>query len=282
MTKEITILELESRNYDSKNITNYILHGICSICNNNFTYSSVKHFLRSRKNKQDKKDKWKTCPKCWHCVNTSLDSNWIENNRNAQFIAQNKPEQKIKNAVGVSKSWDDKRREKASIHLKNRWKNDEDFAKKAISNINWTQNKNEYYRVMMSKSIHSGGNRGIYNNIQYESCLELSYILWCLSNNISIIRFNLSPIEYLDENSKIRVYLPDFIINNNTIVEIKGLGMYYQKNIERIPLKFNALKKWCEDNSFSCIMLLSSDDILKINYKKARNIHREIKKEKNN
>jgi len=76
--------------------------------------------------------------------------------------------------------------------------------------------------------------------------------------------------------------MPDFIIDNNTIVEIKGLGMYYQKNVERIPLKFNALKKWCKDNSFSCVMLLSSDDILKTNYKKARKLHREIKEENNN
>jgi len=61
MKKEITILELESRDYNCKNITNYKLHGICSMCNISFTYYSVKHFLRNRKNKVDKKDKCRWC-----------------------------------------------------------------------------------------------------------------------------------------------------------------------------------------------------------------------------
>lgn len=275
----ISFTDLEKRNYNPKNISNFkLINGICIRCNNSFEYSKVKKFLRSRKKSGVDIKLWNTCSSCWHKIQTSENPIWITNNIANQFIAQNKPEQKLKNAIGVAKSWTKERRIKNSQYLKDRWKNDESFAKHALENISWTQQNDGRYDRIIKLSLGSGGLKGIYNNIRYESALELSYILYCIDNNILIKRYDLSPIPYIDENNKQRLYIPDFIIDNNTIVEIKGYGLYYTKNFERNNIKFDTLKKWGIQNNFNIRLLLSTDKILKQNYNKARKLHHENKK----
>jgi len=279
----ITLKELISRNYDTSKISNAkLIECKCVRCSKEFEYVGVKHFMKNRKNKPDKKHLWNTCQKCWLNINTCEDNEWVKRNSEAQLIAQNKPEQKKKNADGVSKSWTKERKLAASNFLKDRWNNDPEFARKGLENINWTQTNNARYQEIMSKSWGSGGLKGIYKNIIYDSALELSFILWCEENLIPIKRYDLEAISYIAEDNKNRVYIPDFIINNDTVVEIKGLGLYYKKNFARNQIKLQVLKDWTVKNNMNYRFLLSTDIILKTNYKRAAKLHHEIKKQKEN
>jgi hypothetical protein len=275
--KTITFEELQSREFSTKGISNYELSGKCEICNQNFKYSAVKKFMQNRKSH---KELWQSCSKCWFITKTSNSPEWIEKNRQAQLIAQNKPEQKRKNALAVSKSWTEARKKDAKKFLEDRWKNDPVFVKKALKNIQWTNGEDiKKFNECMHKSIGSGGLKGEYKGLQYDSALELSYIMWCEDRGIKIERYNLSPIIYKDENKKSRTYVPDFIINEDTVVEIKGLRLYYAKNYNRNILKIKSAKKIY---SYKYIIIFSDDEILKINYRKARSWHHENKVKKNN
>lgn len=277
--KIIDFDEFKKRDFDQTMISNHKLtNGVCVRCGGLFSYSCVKKFLRNRKNKKHLKDKWQTCQKCWLVINTSEDKKWIEKNRQAQLIAQNKPEQKLKNAQGVSRSWTKDRRKKASDALKEKWKNDEHFAKQGLKNISWTQTIDDRHEEIQRKAIGSGGLKGIYNNIRYDSALELSYLLWCEDNSIEIKRYDLEPINYKAEDGKNRKYIPDFIESRNIIVEIKGSGLYYRKNYQRNLLKMQALK----NNGAKYKILFEKDHPVKYNYKKARRLHHEIKKKEKN
>lgn len=267
--KQITYEDLKLRKFDKFKISNYKLIGICCRCNKEFEYSAVKNFLQSRLNNTKQKHNWQTCSKCWLKINTVENPKWIEKNRQAQLIAQNKPEQKKKNAQGVSKSWNKTRREKASKLLKEKWK-EKEFANKALKNLQWTQTNNQKFYKILKKSIGSGGLKGYYHNIYYDSALELSYLFWCFDNHIKVKRYNLDPIEYVFNNKK-KLYFPDFIENDCTIVEIKGLGLYYHKNYYQNIAKIEAAKNYFD----SYKVLFANDLILKTNYKKARNWHHE-------
>jgi hypothetical protein len=226
--------------------------------------------MKNRKNKLDKKFLWETCQKCWLIINTIEDPNWIKKNSESQIISQNKPEQIKRNRDGVRKSWDANRRNKASNLLKKKWKNDEAFAKNALKNLNCYNNA--------KIGFGTGGLKGYYNQIYYDSALELSFILWCEKNNINIQRYSKEPIEYIDENGDIRKYYPDFIINTNEIVEIKGSGLWYRKNYQRNILKIEAAKKKFD----SFIIIFDNEESVKKYYKTARKIHNETYNKENN
>jgi|LakMenEpi03Aug12_release.lakeMendotaPanAssembly.Ray.scaffolds.fasta_scaffold111579_2 hypothetical protein len=277
----ISLNDFRLLNYNSNGISNFkLINGICTKCNSDFSYSTIYKFIRNRINKINKKHLWDTCQKCWHLINTVEDQYWMENNSKIQSKIQSSEEQKRKNSIGVSKSWTHDRRKKTSEWLKERWKNDDKFRKKALNNLQWTQINDNRRDKILKGSLGKGGLKGIYNDIYYDSALELSYILYCIDNQIEIIRYNIQPIHYLDENKKDRVYIPDFIINNDTIIEIKGYGIYYQKNYERSILKIESLKSWSSKNGFKYQIIFNTEDILKKNYKKARKIHHENKNKK--
>lgn len=264
----ITFEDLKNQDYNTKLISNKKLCGTCKKCKQNFIYSQVKKFLRNRLNKPEKINLWETCQKCWLKINTCEDENWIKKNSNAQKIVQNTPEQLQKNRDGVRKSWDGERRKKASNLLKEKWKNDEAFARKSLSNLN----KNN-----VKIGFGNGGLKGFYNNIHYDSALELSFIIWCLNEKIKIKRYDRDGIVYTDENGVKRNYYPDFIINNNDIIEIKGSGLWYRKNYKRNILKSDAAKAKFD----SYIVIFDKDEVVKKYYKTARNIHNETYKKEN-
>lgn len=62
---------------------------------------------------------------------------------------------------------------------------------------------------------------GYYNGIRCDSSWELAFVVYCIENNIPIKR-NTERFEYIVDN-KIHYFIPDFIINDSEIVEIKGL-----------------------------------------------------------
>ena len=102
--------------------------------------------------------------------------------------------------------------------------------------------------------------------------------MWCEHNGIKIRRYDQEPIEYIDENTQSRKYYPDFIINNNDIVEIKGSGLWYRKNYNRNLLKIEAAKKRFD----SFVVIFDQDECVGKYYKTARKIHNETYKKENN
>jgi len=268
--KNITFKFLENNNFKFKGFSNTPIKDQCITCQKIFEYKKLKKFLRNRLSLPT--SKWCQCHKCFLKFRTINNPEWMESNRKAQLIAQNKPEQKKKNALGVSRSWDNKRKKKASIYLKNRWKTDQKFAEKARSNlkINDTQHIKNTFGI--------GGLKGFYNEIYYDSALELSYLLWCEQLSIPIKKYDLDPIQY-EISNKQKLYFPDFIIHEDIVVEIKGKGLYFAKNKEQNLAKTAEAKKKLK-NKF--IIIFDQDKEVKTYYKKARKLHHEIKKQKDN
>lgn len=73
------------------------------------------------------------------------------------------------------------------------------------------------YHPNSIKNHHHGN----YNGIHCDSSWELAYLVWCLEHNIPIKRCE--EVRYYKLNKNLRKYYPDFVINNNEIIEIKGL-----------------------------------------------------------
>lgn len=272
--KTITLKEFKKLKYNPSGISNYkLIDCKCSKCGLIFEYSNIKKFLRNRINNTNKKQ-WSYCQKCYLRAKTADSPEWLEKNKQAQLIAQNRPEQKIKNAKGVSRSWTQERKRSASEFLKNRIKNDLEFRAKVFNNIEWTnKNSEKAFYENLKKSLGTGGLRGVYKSMYYDSALELSFILWCESVNLKIKRYDLEPVKYI-ENGKNRLYFPDFIINQNDVIEIKGYGLYYKKNYEK-----NLLKEKAARNIFEKYEIIFSKDYrVKSFYNQARKLHHEIKK----
>lgn len=66
---------------------------------------------------------------------------------------------------------------------------------------------------------------GEYKGIHCDSSWELAFVVYCLDNNISIK--NCKETRTYIINGKTKKYFPDFVINENEIIEIKG---YYDIN----------------------------------------------------
>lgn len=72
---------------------------------------------------------------------------------------------------------------------------------------------------------YSRGKTGWYKGIYCQSTYELAYLIYCLDNNIEIIR-NLESWTYYDpKREKYFKYYPDFLVNGK-LVEIKGRKTY--------------------------------------------------------
>ena len=72
------------------------------------------------------------------------------------------------------------------------------------------------YKENSIKKHHHGNYKGLH----YDSSWELAFIIYCLEHNIKIERCN--EIRYYEINGIQKKYFPDFIINDNEIIEIKG------------------------------------------------------------
>lgn len=78
------------------------------------------------------------------------------------------------------------------------------------------------------------GKKGWYDGIFFDSQWELAFWIYCIDHNIPIKR-NTNKFYYTLNNEQ-HYYLPDFIINENEIIEIKG---YKTKLVE---IKTNLIK----------------------------------------
>jgi len=100
----------------------------------------------------------------------------------------------------------------------------------------------ESKKQMINTMEKSGGfigwgriSNGSFDDIYFQGTWELKYIIDCKENNIPIKRFDLEPIYYEYEGNP-HHYFPDFIINKNEIVEIKGLDKNNKKTIHKMKV----------------------------------------------
>lgn len=75
---------------------------------------------------------------------------------------------------------------------------------------------------------------GHYNGHYFNSSWELAYIVYCIDNGIKVQR-NKEYFDYIDTKGKSRKYVPDFIMEDGTYLEIKG---YYTENVAQKLLYF--------------------------------------------
>lgn len=117
-------------------------------------------------------------------------------------------------------------------------------------------------RLIMENKIFSygrGHKMGWYQSakavdkIFYRSSYELMFLTLCDANDlIKTISQPKFSIQYSDELQHKRRYIPDFIINDNVVVEIKAK---FQLDNKRIQLKHASAELYCSDNSMQFIVI---------------------------
>lgn len=277
--KTTTYEELEATNFDRAGISNNRFTGVCSCCGEPYSYSAVKKWTHSRTQMPEQKSNWNRCAPCWARIRQYDNPDWLEKNSKAQLIAQNRPEQKRKNAEGVRKSWTPERKAYYRETMLRRWENSTDAEKTSMtSGLEWTKGRGDKFQDIMRRSIGVGGYKGVYNGIHFDSALEMSFLMWCEEEGIEVRRYDMMPIPYTAEDGKERNYYPDFIIGKDTIVEIKGTGLYYRKNFERNEKKIDALKEYCYNMGTEYRLIFEKDVSVRKHYRTARRICRENNK----
>lgn len=101
----------------------------------------------------------------------------------------------------------------------------ESFSQPTWNNDVELNRRNKISNSMMGKygGIRKGSGHGIkgsYKGIWCDSTYELAFVMYCIDHDIPIHR-NTKPYLY-KYNGATHRYYPDFIVNNNQIVEIKG------------------------------------------------------------
>lgn len=215
-----------------------------------------------------RKHKVQACPKCYS-ERYLYDEEWCAKNSASQSVAQNRPETLEKHRENSRALWvgdhgvlmreaqqrtvsDPAYRAKMARIMREKWASDPD------------------YRDRVS-------GRGVYKHtgtyeqtIVYHSKLELAFLLWCVDNQKQVVRCDFS-VPYVDPvDNKEHDYYPDFIVDVNTIVEVKG-----QRWIDASPTtyqaKIEALAKYCVVNGQPYRVVLDGD--LKGYAKKATAYH---------
>lgn len=109
------------------------------------------------------------------------------------------------------------------------------------------------------KSQKSGFKVKEYNGIKYQGTYELDFIKFCDKNNLEVKKHK--SIKYY-QNSKTRIYFPDFYLPKyNLIIEIKS-SYYYKKEENRNLLK----EKYSKESGFNFLFIIDKNynDLLKI------------------
>lgn len=91
-----------------------------------------------------------------------------------------------------------------------------------------------------------------YNGLNFDSSWELATYIYCVDNNISVLRLP-TRFKYYDKNNKKHYYFPDFLIND-TLIEIKGPQYLNQDG----KLKDKFKQKCMDDNN---VIMWTKEDI---------------------
>ncbi|MAH43748.1 hypothetical protein CL614_08590 [archaeon] len=231
----------------------------CNVCKKEYIGQLIK--LRGRTYSNEP-----LCPKHYRdIINNSKV--WREKNRQAQLIAQNRPDVLAKQRLSQKRRHADPKVKEHYRNIgKNLWKSKE-YAEKVSKGLKKKWEDPEYADRVISNSKQQY--HGEYESLKYQSLVELAFILWQKSVNKKIERYNLKGIKWNNN----RNYYPDFVLNDDIIVEVKGGpdGWMHQRK-EEIILKQNALIEWCSKNNYSQRLVFKKD--IPVNYySKAKEIH---------
>ncbi len=260
----------EDRFDDSLPIKCHLLY-VCEFCNN--------QSILLRKKFLDRKIKlFKSCGRC-HAKNVcALPEQKIINSK-AQKIAQNKPETLEKMSIASKKAWERDYENRCNSIQKSYDENPFHRQNVRLASIkNWSS---EEYRKKTEKS--NAYCWGYYSDIFYQSLCELAFIIWCEEKSIKIKRYDDDPINYVDEINIKRNYIPDFIIDLQTIVEVKSSldRENYLGRLKKILLKSEAASEFCKLKGFGYRIVEVKKDLHSSYYRKARKIHYGKAQEKN-
>lgn len=243
---------------------------VCDFCNKETILLRRKFLYRKIKT-------LKSCGGC-HAKHVSSLPEQISINREAQKIAQNKPETLKKMSNSIKKAWERDYKERCKS-IKKSYENNPSHREniKLASLRNWSS---EEYRKKVEKS--NAYCWGYYSDIFYQSLCELAFILWCEDRNIEIKRYDGNSIKYVDEKDVSRNYIPDFVIDSKTIVEVKS-SLNREKSLGRLGCvlrKAEAASELCKLNGFG-YRIVEIKDLPSSYYRKAGKIHHGKAKEKN-
>lgn len=245
---------------------------ICKICNKDEDSTACNMIQRKFFSMEP------ICSKCILKEVTNTEE-WKKTNSDAQFIAQNKPEQIEKNKQAQLKRFEDpKIRELYIENGKKLWENIEYREKKSkIALDKWDDP--EYARKVIENS-KTNFKTGFYKGIYYNSGYELAFLLKSESeDNFDKVKRPYFFILYKDKKGIARHYYPDFIFDDNILIEVKGYGPWV--DLDNLSLKNKAAKKWCKENGFE-FRVVEKQDLQSYYIKKAKQVHDEIKIEENN
>lgn len=95
--------------------------------------------------------------------------------------------------------------------------------------------------------------------IYYRSSYEEKFLNFCEESFGSlIVKYNAANIRipYVDDKNSSRYYIPDFIVNNNILIEIKPKSLLYYSNNN---LKIEALKQYCLNNNLKSLVITEKE-----------------------
>lgn len=190
---------------------------VCISCKNEFTYSTAQLKVRSYTHDS-------LCSKCYIPKYVCKTKKWKKKNSDAQFIAQNKPGAKekmskiLKNTMNTTNM-----RENIRKGVLLAFKNDPTISKR-ISELSKMNHTKQEYREKVHGTINKGSIKTIkFGIVHFDSLLELSFIINCDNDKTikSLSRWDKEAVNYEVDNIVCNYY-PDFIVNNNTAIEIKS------------------------------------------------------------
>lgn len=209
---------------------------VCDVCGKTFS-RDLKKYNSRRRERYENNYPWKDNDFCSSkCATVIAKTDYMRSaNSKAQLIAQNRPEQKLKNSLGVKRSrqnpeiykkWYDSyvswvnseksnsARKKISESVKARWQDPIQREKMLNSGKFFTSCHGDFV------SKHSG-------IIRYESSYELIFLFLMDLQNRKVKRFDIG-IDYEYNNEK-RIYFPDFV-SDGKIYEIKSNRFMKKEN----------------------------------------------------
>jgi hypothetical protein len=242
----------------------------CSLCGCCYAMLVIKFLGRTYKNNN-------LCQT--HYVSSVCKTDtWKRKNSDAQKIAQNKQETKEKQSLSQKRRFSNEEiREHYRRNTKAMWENI-DYRRKVSNGNRQKWEDADYVERVTSKShgAYRSTYQGYYEGLRYQSLAELSFILWAKDNKHKIVRFNLPGIPWEDENQIERLYFPDYIINDTTIIEVKSGHKCYgldPNNVKTTQEKYNALVRFCSDTHYSPRLVFLADLNDRNIIKRAKSIH---------
>ena len=233
------IKEFAKRRTEHARLKNPLLHYklICCICGNNYEIDEYKNNFDNGKYKHTCSDK---CAKILTYKNTNLEEKNKKISENSKHVPSYCKNKHLENGVWVenSEEYNKELYDSKKVICKYCGKEfiiTEKNKKGYLKDIKFCSNdcKSQYFSEL-SKSNDFGGyepnsikkhHHGNYHGIHCDSSWELAYLVYCLEHNIPIKRCDI--IRKYTINKKEKTYFPDFIINDNQIIEIKG---FFDKN----------------------------------------------------